>query len=170
MPFERHWENSLLSRASRPRKSRPALKVVAGYSRRACWSELRLMAAQKLQVPAVGAKLPVEYIADEGNDAERAIEQHIARHPQEHPVGRPHSLRPPDDIAGYDSADRVAEARYEADDAVEPEADIRSGDVEAIIHQPGEKFQVRIVASRGKGRPLIVFHWSSCPSRRQGIG
>ena len=119
---------------------------------------MRLMAAQKLHVSAVGAKLPVEYIADDGNDAERAVEQHIARHAQEDPIRRAHPLRAPDDVAGYDSADRVADARYETDHAIEPETDIGPRNVETVVHQPGEKGEVRIVAPRGNWWPVIVLH------------
>ena len=151
-----------------PDRALEAIPGGSGSAGRRCHP--RPVPAQKFQVAPIGFELQVEDIADHGNNPEDGVEQHVPGHAQQNPIRCAHTLRPPDDVAGHHSPDRVADAGHETNQTVEPEANIGARNVETIVHQSGDEFQIRIVVARM--RKLAASHSFSLghlvPSRRPG--
>ena len=105
--------------------------------------EMRL---QQGHVLGIGLPAGIEQITQQGNLPDDGIEHHIPHHSHQ---GRPRNTEPrrlKDDESGEHGPDGVANSRDDADDRIQPDAELGAGDLERVVQQPrqeSEPFDLR---------------------------
>ena len=125
------------------------------------------MTDEKGVVAAIGLPGDVEGITEEGDRSDDDVDREVDDHADEGDVG--HSANPggEDQDAGGEAGQDVADGGDEADDTVEPEADLGSGDTKGVVEEMGEEIEIFVAekaATRGEAG------WLPGSSGRQHFG
>jgi len=93
------------------------------------------VAEEQLVVAAVGLPGDVEGVAEDGDGADEHADANVDGHAEEGDVGQPAHPAGDGDDERKQAGDDVAKAGYEADDAVDAEADAGAGDAEGFVEK-----------------------------------
>src|SRR6185295_17967333 len=85
------------------------------------------MATQQGQVLEICPEQDVEGVADDRHHPKQRIDGGVGNHASDHPARSTKLARFPDQIARDQRGDKIAGDRHQADDGVEPDADLGAG-------------------------------------------
>jgi len=108
-------------------------------------SRLIYAADQQSVVAAVGAPGDVEHVAEDWNRSDYDFDGDVGHHARDRDIRDAANPGCDDDDAGGDAADQVADARDEADDAIEAKADRGAGNFDEVIEQVRQEVEVLVV-------------------------
>ena len=99
--------------------------------------------SQQRHVAAVAAPHHVEHVTGDWYRADYAVERDIAQHAQNDVAGRAEHASFLDDVEGKERRHHVANTGDEADQRIEPEADVGAGDQYSGVEQRRERVHPR---------------------------
>ena len=101
----------------------------------------RAVPAQQRDVPHVGAVRHVEHVADDRHRADEGVDGRVGRHPRDGPAGGAEAARLEQDVARDQAADDVADHRHEAEQRVDPDADLAPGDPHRAVEHACQRVE-----------------------------
>lgn len=114
------------------------------------------MGSQQVNITEVRAPGGVGQIAEHGNGARQEVDPQVSRHAKDRRLGGAQLDRFADQVAPKRRRDRIAEARNQAEQGVEPHAEIGSRHRHGRIQQPGKAAES--IKSREMGRIKLLIH------------